>query len=48
MRLVPGDSRTSSWVVLSLERALLGDPKELRRPGISASFQWAVSDNPRE
>jgi hypothetical protein len=33
MRLVPGDNCTSSWVVLSLERALLGDPKELRRPG---------------
>jgi hypothetical protein len=31
MRFVPGNSRTSSQVVLSPERALLGDSKELLR-----------------
>jgi hypothetical protein len=47
MRFVPGNSRTSSQVVLSLERALFGDSKELHS-GIPASFQRAVSDDPCE
>ena len=47
MRFVAGNSRTSSQVVLSLERAVLGDSKELCSE-IPASFQRAVSDDPCE